>query len=109
MIIMNPNVCPPNSKLPPDVASPIGNVVWEAKSKIVVKKGNIFNPTKAADKHISQKELSSKPSHIKAKAKKLPQSRILHFLLYWSFINKALPTQPNNPAPFAITNTYPHY
>lgn len=54
MIIMNPNVCPPNNKLPPDVAYPIGKVVCEAKSKTVVKKGKMFTPTNTADKHISQ-------------------------------------------------------
>lgn len=50
MTIMNPKVWPPNKKLPPDVAYPTGKVAWEAKSIIVVKNGNILNPTKAADK-----------------------------------------------------------
>ena len=46
---MNPNVCPPKSKVPPEVASPIGNAVWAEKSIIVVKNGNILNPNNAAD------------------------------------------------------------
>ncbi len=49
IIIINPNVWPPNSKVPPDVAYPIGKVVWDAKSMIVVKNGNTLNPNKPAD------------------------------------------------------------
>lgn len=54
IIIIKPKVWPPKRRLPPDVASPIGKVVWAAKSKIVVKKGKIFNPVKPADIIINQ-------------------------------------------------------
>ena len=51
-----PIVWPPKIMLPPEVASPIGKVVCEPKSKTVVKKGKILTPTNAAETQISQKE-----------------------------------------------------
>lgn len=58
MIIMkNPKVWPPNSRLPPEVAYPIGKVVCEAKSRIVVKNGKILIPINAAETQMSQNYL----------------------------------------------------
>lgn len=57
MIMKNPKVCPPKSRLPPEVAYPIGKVVCEAKSRIVVKNGKILIPINAADIQMIQNSL----------------------------------------------------
>ena len=49
--MIKPIVWPPNNKLPPDVAYPIGNALCEEKSVTVVKKGNIEKPIVTAAKY----------------------------------------------------------
>lgn len=82
MIIKNPNVCPPNNILPPDVAYPIGNVACDEKSIIVVKNGKMNKPFTPAEIQTNQNAPNSNPIHIKMNPTNAPTINILHFFLY---------------------------
>ncbi len=102
MINKNPNVCPPNNILPPEVAYPIGNVACDEKSIIVVKKGKINKPSTPADIRTNQKAPDSNPIHIKINPTNAPIKNILHFFLYSFFNKNPLTAHPTSPAAFAI-------
>ncbi len=94
--------------LPPDVASPMGNVAWDEKSIIVVKNGKINKPFTPAEMQTNQNQPVSNPIHIIMNPVKAPTKKILHFFLYSSFNSKPLPAHPTNPAAFAMIKMYPH-
>ncbi len=80
--IRAPKNCPPNNSIPPEVASPTGNVVWTAKLLAVESKGYVNRPLKPAATKVNVGCRTSKEMVRHTNETIDPNPQIMHSRLY---------------------------